>query len=71
MISSSSNIIRNRFIRFICNLKIRLKIFPSTPRARRERYYPIIHFNNFNLPVNGGYFTAGSNQVGVFITDFL
>jgi len=29
------------------------------------------HFNNFNFPFNGGYLTAGSNQVGVFITAFL
>ncbi len=33
--------------------------------------YLITHLNNFNLPLNGGYFTSGSNQVGVFITAFL
>ena len=32
--------------------------------------YLITHLNNFNLPLNGGYFTSGSNQVGVFITAF-
>jgi hypothetical protein len=33
--------------------------------------YLITHLNNFNFPLNGGYFIAGSNQVGVFITAFL
>ena len=27
--------------------------------------------NNFIFPLNGGYFIAGSNQVGVFIIAFL
>lgn len=27
--------------------------------------------NNFNFPLNGGYFIEGSNQVGVFMTAFL
>ena len=33
--------------------------------------YLITHLNNFIFPLNGGYFTEGSNQVGVFITAFL
>ena len=33
--------------------------------------YLINHFNNFSLPLNGGYFIAGSNQVGDFNIAFL
>lgn len=31
----------------------------------------MIHLNNLSLPFNGGYLIAGSNQVGVFMMDFL
>ena len=37
----------------------------------RTNNYLITHLNNFSFPLNGGYLIAGSNQVGVFITDFL
>jgi hypothetical protein len=36
-----------------------------------EEFYLITFLNNFSLPLNGGYFIAGSNQVGVFIIAFL
>lgn len=31
-------------------------------------YHLTTFLNNHNLPLNGGYFKFGSNQVGVFIT---
>ena len=62
-------------------------LVPNTPKMIIGKYFHIFHleffilyfltnhfiknFNKPNFPFNGGYFTAGSNQVGVFITAFL
>jgi hypothetical protein len=52
---------------------------PSCPRQYFSGRFGVLtlfsihltnHFNNFNFPFNGGYLTAGSNQLGVFITAF-
>ena len=45
--------------------------FPKKLQRAQSNDYRITHLNNFSFPLNGGYFIAGSNQVGVFIIAFL
>ena len=55
---------QKNFVASVPHLMIRSGVF-------LQEDYLITHLNNFNFPLNGGYFTAGSNQVGVFIMAFL